>query len=146
MGAYYRSDGTSRLLMAAGTSLYSDSPHLITNYDTQSEWQTGAMGFIDATTTPGEITVPSTPQPNPTFARASIAFQQNGASVASGNPRYEFHRIPQHRWQDLFNIDQISTHYTSGGDVPATWTVSNGVLSATGGEQATLLRTGSELS
>ena len=93
MGAYYRSDGTSRLLMAAGNSLYSDSPHLAVNYNSQAEWQAGTPTLVDAVTTPGDI-APLEPA-NPTFARASTAFQQNGVSVANGVPRYEQGRFAQ---------------------------------------------------
>lgn|GEM_PF-6821728 len=142
MGAYYRSDGTSRLLMAAGNSLYSDSPHLAVNYDSQAEWQAGTLTLVDAVTTPGDI-APLEPA-NPTFARASTAYLSNGTLINTNLPRYEPSRIAGARWRDTFDVDQISTHYTSGGDVLATWAISGGVLTgvSAAGAQSILLRTG----
>ena len=81
-----------------------------------------------------------------TFTRNSTAFTQQGVLVNTNVPRYEFTRFPRHRWQDLFDTDQLATQYVSGGDTPATWTVSGGVLSGTGGAQATLLKTALTLS
>ena len=77
-----------------------------------------------------------------TFTRNSIAYTQHGELVNTNLPRYEFSRFPQHRWQDLFNTDLLATEYVSGGDAPATWAVSGGVLSGTGGNQSILLKTG----
>lgn len=55
-------------------------------------------------------------------------------------------RFPTHRWQDLFNADQLATEYVSGGDTPSTWAVSGGILSGTSGVAATLLKTALTLS
>ncbi|HBC92572.1 MAG TPA: hypothetical protein DCZ10_06610, partial [Pelotomaculum sp.] len=73
------------------------------------------------------------------FTRASVAYKQDGSQVASGVPRYEYARQPAPVWQDAFNVDQLA-EYTSGGDVTATWVVSGGVLTGTGGTQATLIK------
>ncbi len=132
---------TSRLVFGTeGGRLYHDTPHLIARYDSQAEWNSGNFQGGASATSEGSLIMP--PAGDPTFARNSIAFLQNGASVASGVPRYEYHRFPHHRWQDLFDTDQIATHYTSGGDVTGATAVSDGVLSYSGGEQATLLRSG----
>ncbi|HBX22678.1 MAG TPA: hypothetical protein DEF34_03420 [Desulfotomaculum sp.] len=74
-----------------------------------------------------------------TFARASVAYLSDGTQVASGIPRYEYMRQPAPVWQDLFDADLLAK-YTSGGDTPATWAVSGGVLTGTGGTQATLIK------
>lgn len=74
-----------------------------------------------------------------TFTRASTAYKQDGSSVASGVPRYEYTRQPAPVWQDLFDADDLD-EYTSGGDATATWAVSGGVLTGTGGGQATLIK------
>lgn len=39
MSPYYKSDGTTRLVMAAGTNLYADKPHVVFNYASQADWQ-----------------------------------------------------------------------------------------------------------
>jgi len=75
-----------------------------------------------------------------TFSRASVAYKQDGSQVASGVPRYEYAPLPAPVWRDTFDTDQLAAQYTSGGDVPATWAVSGGVLTGTGGTQATLIK------
>lgn len=75
-----------------------------------------------------------------TFARASVAYNLRGEKRGRHAPRYEWTRVPGPRWQDLFDTDQIAAQYTSGGDTAATWAVSGGKLSGTGGDQATLVK------
>lgn len=75
------------------------------------------------------------------FTRASTAYKQDGSLVASGIPRYEYTRIPAPVWQDLFNADDLD-EYTAGGDAAATWAITGGKLTGTGGTQATLLKNG----
>ncbi len=74
------------------------------------------------------------------FARASVAYKQDGTQVVSDAPRYEYARQPAPVWQDMFDTDQLAAQYTSGGDSPATWAVSGGVLTGTGGAQAILIK------
>ncbi|MFZ5754810.1 MAG: hypothetical protein ACOY3J_11275, partial [Bacillota bacterium] len=58
IGAFYKSDGTSRLVMAAGTNLYSDSPHVTTKYDSQADWDSGQKSFFcNTATVPGDLTL-----------------------------------------------------------------------------------------
>jgi hypothetical protein len=73
------------------------------------------------------------------FTRATTAYGLYGNAVASGIPRYEYTALPKFIWQDLFDTDQL-TKYTSGGDTAATWAVSGGMLTGTGGTQATLIK------
>lgn len=73
-----------------------------------------------------------------TFTRASVAYKLDGSSVASGIERYEYARIPGPVWEDIFDTDSLA-EYTSGGD-PATWAIADGVLTGTGGTQATLIK------
>lgn len=75
-----------------------------------------------------------------TFTRASTAYDSYGTLIASGVPRYEYARQPAPVWSDLFDADQLAAKYTSGGDVAATWAVSGGVLTGTGGTHATLIK------
>src|SRR5208337_3867307 len=49
MGGFYKSDGATRPVMAAGTTLYADTPHVIFNYEAQSDWT--QSGVYDNTTT-----------------------------------------------------------------------------------------------
>ncbi|TYO95124.1 LamG domain-containing protein [Desulfallas thermosapovorans] len=74
-----------------------------------------------------------------TFTRNSVAYKQDGTQVAADQPRYEYTALPYPVWQDTFDTNQLS-QYTSGGDSPATWAVSGGVLTGTGGSQATLIK------
>lgn len=46
MGAFYKSDGTSRLVIGADDELYTDSPHHINTFDSQSELESGAKQNI----------------------------------------------------------------------------------------------------
>lgn len=48
LGAFYKSDGTHRLLIGAGSSLYVDTPHLTEVFDTQQEWERGTLDGVDA--------------------------------------------------------------------------------------------------
>lgn len=74
MGAYYKSDGTTRLIIAAGTSLYADKPHLVFEYDTQSDWETaGVCTNLDTKSSPGDVKMFTPPQATfygtPTYER-----------------------------------------------------------------------------
>ncbi|MCL6557465.1 MAG: hypothetical protein K6U74_01445, partial [Firmicutes bacterium] len=77
---------------------------------------------------------------DPVFTRSSVAYKQDGTQVAVNLPRYEYTPLPAPVWQDTFDTDQLATQYTSGGDVAGTPTVSGGVLTYTGGTQATLIK------
>lgn len=50
IGAYYKKDGTSRLLTAAGTEVYADEPHLEKKWDTKADWEQGTLGSRVSTT------------------------------------------------------------------------------------------------
>ena len=39
LGSYYKKDGTTKLLFAAGDKLYSDSPSISVKWDNQSDWE-----------------------------------------------------------------------------------------------------------
>lgn len=93
MGAYYKKDGTSRLVIAAGTSVYADKPHIVHRFDTQPGWDAGAKSNIDTASTPGDIKVANPPAP--TFSRSSVAYKSDGTQVASGVPRFEAGKFGQ---------------------------------------------------
>lgn len=55
---YVRSDGISRLLIGSGGSLFTDTPRLVTVFDSLEDWESGEPGeTIDLTTEPGTMTV-----------------------------------------------------------------------------------------
>ncbi|KJS23149.1 MAG: hypothetical protein VR72_03000 [Clostridiaceae bacterium BRH_c20a] len=57
IGVFYKSDGTTRLVMAAGSKLYSDTPHVVTSYDSKDDWDSGTKSkFCDTSNTPGDLT------------------------------------------------------------------------------------------
>ncbi len=87
LGAFYKSDGVSRMLIGAENSLYVDEPHLVTIFDSQQEWQGGRLEAIDATSEPGKIK--AMVQDDPTFTRSSVAYKQDGSQVAVNVPRFE---------------------------------------------------------
>ena len=146
IAAFYPDPATTRLVMGAGTKLFRDTPHLINRWTDQAHFNESGSGHIsvDTSTTSGDIRLAANPVL--TFARNSTAFKQDGTSVASGVTRHEYIRMPNHRWQDLFDTDQLATQYTSGGDTAGTATVSGGALSYSDGVQATLLKTSLTLS
>lgn len=63
MGALRKSDGTTRLVVAAGTALYSDKPHIEFLYDAQADWeQVGAYTNLDTKSAPGDVKMYTPPQ------------------------------------------------------------------------------------
>lgn len=63
ISAYYKSDGTTRLVIAAGTSLYADEPHIVFEYDTQSDWEkAGVYTNLDTKSSPGDVKMFTPPQ------------------------------------------------------------------------------------
>lgn len=64
LGAYYKNDGTSRLLMSSGESIFSDAPHMSTKWTEKADWeQTGvtSLGYMSTTDTEGSITARKQP-------------------------------------------------------------------------------------
>jgi len=88
--AYYPDTSTSRLVMGSGTKLYSDTPHLITKWTDQADFdEAGSVKTnADTSTTPGEIKV-KTNAVEPTFTRASVAYLSDGTQVPANTPRFE---------------------------------------------------------
>lgn len=87
MGALYHSDGTTKLVIAAGTALYADNPHIAFTYDAQADWGTGTHN-LDSVTAPGDMKLPA--KPVPTFTRASVAYKDDFSQVLSGTGRFDF--------------------------------------------------------
>ena len=55
---YVRSDGVSRLLIGSGHKLFTDTPRLVTSFDSLEDWETGDISSaIDSTTQPGTLTI-----------------------------------------------------------------------------------------
>ncbi|NLZ95988.1 MAG: hypothetical protein GX921_09225, partial [Bacteroidales bacterium] len=84
MGAFYKSDGTSRLVIGADNELYIDSPHHINTFDSQSELETGIKQNIEITdgkAQPAHLSLP-------TFTRNSDAYLPDGTKVSAGQPRF----------------------------------------------------------
>lgn len=53
---FYKADGTTRLVIAAGSSLYVDNPHVTFDYDEQSDFkQEGVYTNLDTESSPGEL-------------------------------------------------------------------------------------------
>ena len=92
---YYKSDGTTRLVMAAGTTLYADKPHVIFNYDSQTDWNSGVHD-LDSTTTAGDIAL--LPAPTSAFARSTVAYNDDGTQVAANTPRYKAGKYNNGGW------------------------------------------------
>lgn len=71
IGAYYKKDGTSRLLIGNHDSLYSDKPHISYSWDTEADWEaegTTKSTLLETITTAGHL-----------------AFKVNGLDRATGN-------------------------------------------------------------
>lgn len=64
LGAYYKSDGTSRLLIGAGTKLYMDNPHAIERFDLYEDFVRGEVrGLASIEKEPGKILNDGEPPP-----------------------------------------------------------------------------------
>ena len=62
MAPYYKADRTTRLVIATGTTLYVDRPHLAFIYDTQSDWiQPGTYTNCDVSSAPGDVKLVTPP-------------------------------------------------------------------------------------
>jgi len=87
MGALYKSDGTTRLVIATSGKLYYDLPHILFEYDSQTEWENGTAYNVEMTSAPGSVKLllPS----GPSFSRASSASKLDGRTVGDNQPRYE---------------------------------------------------------
>ena len=94
---------------------------------TDSSFTTGSVGLLGSTTD---------------FRVLDFTVFSFSSPSIPHTPRYEFASFPHWRWRDLFDTNQLSTEYVSGGDTPATWAVSGGILSTASGTNATLLKTG----
>lgn len=49
LGAFYKLDGTSRLVIGVDNELYTDSPHHVNRFDSQSELESGIMQNVKVT-------------------------------------------------------------------------------------------------
>ena len=55
-GVYYKKDGTSRLIVATGDSVFADKPHIDFVWDDAPRWQQGVVGGLaSVTATPGDL-------------------------------------------------------------------------------------------
>ena len=58
LGGYYKKDGTSRLVVAAGDKVYADEPYMGTKWTTRQDYETGTVGEqTDVATVSGEMRV-----------------------------------------------------------------------------------------
>ncbi len=60
IGAYYKKDGTSRLLISSGDKLFSDKPHISTKYDTKADWDkegTYKTTYLDTSSYSGSLRI-----------------------------------------------------------------------------------------
>jgi len=124
LGALYKSDGTTRLVAAAGTKLFSDIPHLIKVFDTQADFVSGVTKCnIDTDSVPGSIKLAA--KATDAFTRASVAYNDDGTQVASGTPRYK----------DLKKvyIEDAQVDFASGTLTQATATASGDLVLAQDG-------------
>lgn len=57
LGAYYKKDGTTKLLAAAGSVLYADTPGIVNKWTTQADYEESgsARSNADTSTTPGSV-------------------------------------------------------------------------------------------
>lgn len=58
LGAYYKSDGTSRLIIPSGDKVSYDKPHISNKYDTQADFEkagTSKTSWVNTSLTPGSL-------------------------------------------------------------------------------------------
>lgn len=63
IGTLYKSDGTSRLVVAVDDRLYYDKPHYAYEFDTADDFNRGTMKWANTTSVPGSLTYDSTGAP-----------------------------------------------------------------------------------
>lgn len=82
LGAYYKSDGTSRLLIGAGTKLYMDNPHFIERYDLYEDFAEGEVrGLASIEKEPGKIVNDGEPPPGVTQTTSTAAQWNAGEKI-----------------------------------------------------------------
>ena len=86
---YRKQDGTSRIVIAAGTNLYYDKPQFVQLYDTQSDWQTVGtqLSNVDTATVPGDIVLSGGGMLGRMLLGAASAILGSGASSRTGTWR-----------------------------------------------------------
>ncbi len=129
---YYKADGTTRLIMAAGTSLYVDTPHVIFNYDTQTDWD-GGIHNLDSSAVPGDIKLLAAPTSS--FVRSTVAYNNDGTQVAANTPRYKAAKYSNGAWAEkgttnLLTANQASVETDTTGFVSSGATISRDTTKA----------------
>jgi len=81
-GSLYKTDGTSRLVIAVEDKLYYDSPHYEVGYYTQAQWETGTLLYLSASDTPGWLVIDTTGAP------ASLLEEYNDATSFDTGTHY----------------------------------------------------------
>lgn len=119
MAQLIRPDGTTRLVAAAGTTLYKDAPHVINRYDSQAEWETGQRIGLLTAVSPGNLKLPSA-APAGVFARSSVAYKSDGLPVISGAARFEAAKFAdglfiEESTQNLLTANQASVEKDTTG-------------------------------
>ncbi|MGI6125167.1 MAG: LamG domain-containing protein, partial [Acetivibrionales bacterium] len=122
LGSYYKKDGTTKLLFAAGDKLYSDSPSISVKWDNQNDWEetNSKQVNLDSSTTPGDIQIKESTQTVLTFTRDSVAYLEDGTQVASGVPRFEDGKfgkgvLIEEGTTNVFSYPTFNTADSSGG-------------------------------
>lgn len=112
IGSFNKSDETTRLIMAAGTKLFKDTPHLIKTFDVQADWATGVTKCnVDTDSVPGSVKIGA--KPTNTFARASVAYNDDGTQVASGVPRYKTGKFGNGVWIEEGSTNLLTANQSS---------------------------------
>ncbi|GAB7387352.1 hypothetical protein BSNK01_11880 [Bacillaceae bacterium] len=108
IGAYYKSDGTSRILIGAGSSIYTDKPHIVEKFDAQADWQRGSVaGFASLTKTAGSVVNDGTPtnrsQTTDTQAQWDAGTKTNVISKSNGTIELAVRRNPLSITENTFD-------------------------------------------
>jgi hypothetical protein len=99
IGSYYKSDGTSRLLIGAGSSLYTDKPHVIDVFDAKAEWDLGTVtGLASTSAVVGSVKNSGTPanltQATDTQAQWDTGTKTQVESTSGGSIQLQVRRNP----------------------------------------------------
>lgn len=97
IGAYYKSDGTSRLLIGAGSNLYTDKPHLIDTFDVKADWDQGTVAGAASTSAKIDSiinsgTASNVTQTTDTQAEWDAGTKTNVTSTAAGSIELDVRR------------------------------------------------------
>lgn len=83
---YYRKNGNKYLIICTKNAIYYDFPRWVKEYSSQAQVEQGGQGCNVTVAGDGHMSISA---PTPTFARTSVAYNDDGTQTAQNIPRYK---------------------------------------------------------